>query len=97
MTKIISRPNETAVGEGDYLLRMSYEQLQYIGALVYNTRLGDGKYKEAAYEIVTSLEQLFDDDFIQDASADVNMRITIEDNYGNPVAEHHNDNICIEV
>ena len=95
--KIISRPEDMPVGQGEYLVRMDLAQLQFIGAMVYNTRLGPGTYKEAAYELVTVMDELFGDDFIQDAANTVNMSITVEDNRGNVIAEHSHDNICIEV
>jgi len=95
--KIISRPEDMPVGQGDFLVKMTLEQLQYIGAMLYNTRLGDGTYKDAAFELVGVMDDLFGDSFIQEASEAVDFSITIEDNRGNPVAEYHNSDICIEV
>lgn len=97
MTKIISRPDDQPAGEGEYLVRMDFEQLQYIGALVYNTRLGTDLYKEAAFRLVGVMDELFGDDFLEDASQAVNLTISIEDNRGNVIEQHGHDNICIEV
>lgn len=97
MTKIISRPDDQPAGEGAFTIRMDIEELQYIGALLYNTRLGDSVYKEAAYKLVNTLDELFGEDFIQDASNAVDMSITVEDDRGNVIDQHHNSNICIEV
>lgn len=97
MTKIISRPDDQPAGEGEYLVRMDFEQLQYIGALVYNTRLGTDPYKEAAFRLVGVMDELFGNDFLEDASRAVNMAVSIEDHRGNVIEQHGHDNICIEV
>lgn len=95
--KIISRPDDQPAGEGAFTLKMDFEELQYIGAMLYNTRLGSSVYKEAAFKLVTTLDELFGDDFIQDASEAVDMNISIEDDRGNTIALHNNSNFCIEV
>jgi hypothetical protein len=95
--KIISRPDDQPAGEGAFTLKMDFEELQYIGAMLYNTRLGSSVYKEAAFKLVTTLDELFGDDFIQDASEAVDMNISIEDDRGNAIALHNNSNFCIEV
>ena len=97
MTKIISRPDDQPAGEGAFTIRMDIEELQYIGAMLYNTRLGDSVYKEAAFKLVNTLDDLFGEDFIQDASTEVNMHVSIEDDRGNVIDVKHNSNICIEV
>jgi len=95
--KIISRPDDTPVGEGPYTIKMTAEELQFIGALTYNTRLGDGIYQEAAFKLTNTLEELFGEDFIQDASECVDFSMTIEDNRGNVLEQHHHSTITIEV
>lgn len=96
--KIISRPDDMPVGTGQFTVKMDYEELQYIGALVYNTRLGSGDpYKEAAFKLNNMLEELFGEDFISEAAACVDFSITIEDDRGNMVEQHGRDSVCIEV
>lgn len=95
--KITSRPEDMVSGEGPYVIRMTYEQLQYIGALLMITRLGDGLYKEAAFDLMNTIEEIFDDDFLQIASDNVDLSITIEDDKGNACEAYHSSVICIEV
>lgn len=97
MTKIISRPEDQPAGEGAFTVRMDFEELQYIAALLWNTRLGDGVYQEAAYKLTETMEELFGDTFTEESSDAVNMSITVEDNRGNAIDQYHNTNIVIEV
>lgn len=96
--KIISRPDDMPAGEGPFLLKMTAEELQYIGSMLWNTRLGDDSiYKEAAFKLTNTMEELFGEDFLQDASDVVDMSISVVDDQNNVIAIHHNSALCIEV
>ena len=97
MTKIVSRPEDYVAGAGPYAVRLEYDQVQLIAALLYNMRLGDDRYKIAAFELLNTIEEIFDEDFVQESSVDVDFEISIEDDCGNILERHNNSNIVIEV
>jgi len=85
---IVSRPQPSApstngLGTGSNTLNLTDEQLELVMALVYNCRLGTGTpYSQAAFELIGLIEDEFGDDFMQDASDNVNLQVTIEDEHG---------------
>lgn len=96
--KICSRPDETVAGSGPYTLRMDFNELQLIGALMYVTRLGSGsEYREAAHKIINTIEDMFGGDFLDDASSDVNMCVSLVDDDDDTIEQYHNSIIVIEV
>lgn len=95
--KIVSRPEDMVVGEGAYTMKLEFEELQFIGALLYMTRLGDTVYKEAAFNILNNIEELFDEDFIDEAAADVSLAISVLDGGGDIIEQHPYDRVVIEV
>jgi len=94
-----SRPEETedTVGSGPYLMRMEIEELQLLATFLWVTRLGKGPYKEAAFNLMNNIDALMGDDFMQEASEDVNMSISIVDDMDQVQSSHSYHEICIEV
>lgn len=82
---IRSRPvEEIKVGSGAISLNISIEQLYLITALACNCRLGQSSvYSQAAYDLITIIEDEYGDDFTSDACDDVGLQVTIEDGNGN--------------
>ena len=95
--KLQSRPEEEPAGTGPYALRMEYEELQYIGALLYITRLGQGPYKDAAFKLLSTLEEALGDEFIEEAAEQVDLSISVVDDDDAIKEQHHCSCICIEV
>ncbi len=97
--KITSRTTDSdaVAGEGEFTIRMTFEQLQFVAAMAYNTRLGSEPYKEAAYQLINTTEELFGDGFAEDAYFAVDMHISIEDDSGTIIARFQAEDITIEV
>jgi hypothetical protein len=87
--KIRSRPlpsQPATIGNGFIDLKLTSEQLELISALVYNCRLGNGSvYKTAAFEIIGMIEDEYGTDFMDDASDNVDLQVTVEDDASNVV------------
>lgn len=87
--KIYSRPSledgDMVIGGGSNLLKLTDEQLELIAALVCSCRLGQHTYANAAYEIVDMIETVYGSDWMHDASDNVDLQVTIEDNNGDVV------------
>lgn len=90
--KIQSRKQE-AGGTGAFNIHLDYEELEYIAALLYNTRLGtDSVYKQAAFKLMNTI------DFIAEAAERVDMSVSIVGADGTtPIATYSNSSICLEV
>ena len=95
--KLLSRPEDYVAGSGPYAVRLEYDQVQLIAALLYNIRLGDDQYKLAAFELMNTIEEMFDEDFCQEAADDVDLEISIIDANHDIIETYNNANICIEV
>ena len=99
MTKIVSRPAEgTSIGSGAYTLKVDMEELQLIGALVSITRLGHGSpYRDAAFKLMTSLEDEFGVDFTEDSSDAVDLSVSHVDDCDTILEQFHHSEIVLEV
>lgn len=79
---ISSRPSfdTSAIGPGPYLLALNLDQLELVAALISLVRLGQGhKYREAAYELSTMLDEVAGDlDFTFAAFNKVDPHVTID-------------------
>ena len=96
--KICSRPQEDTLGEGQFTLKVDMAELELIGALVYVTRLGRGApYKEAAYKLMTALEDEFGVDFTEDAANSVNLHVSKVDDCDTVIEQFHHSEIVLEV
>jgi len=84
--KIQSRPDEDSdtviIGTGGSQLNLTDEQLELIAALVSSCRLGKGTYANAAFEIITQIEDVYGSDFLGDAYDTVDPHVTVEDDRG---------------
>jgi len=82
MTIISSRPDSEA--SGVELNSLSIAELQLIGAYIWVTRLGKGisPYRDAAYTLMTKINNLMGDDFLEHASIDVDMVVHVIDSNG---------------
>lgn len=98
--KIFSRPESVVAGSGNYTIKMDFEELQLIAAVLFITRLGSGSpYRDAALKLLTTLEQgLFDSDFTAEAGDDVDLSISVLSDDGDTILkQYHHSTICIEV
>lgn len=98
--KIVSRPDVTTFGEGDYKLKVTFEQLQLIAAFCYSVRgsMKATEYGQAAYELMEVFEgQIFDDDFCATAWNNVDLIVSIEDDGGELLSQYAKENITFEV
>jgi hypothetical protein len=97
--KIQSRPEEAVAGSGEFTLRMSFEELQLIGTLMYITRLGVGSvYKQAAAKLLDTITEIFDDDFFDESAMDVDLHISItSDEDDDIIGQYPCANVIIEV
>lgn len=77
-----SRP---AAEEGLAVDGLSIHELELIAAFLWITRLGSGisVHRDAAFSLMTKIEQLMGLNFMQDAAIDVDMKINILDLNGN--------------
>lgn len=97
MTKLVSRPEDQIAGSGPYLMRMTYEELQFIAAMLYVTRVGHGIYQDAVFKLLNTVEEMTDEDFVEESSTDVCASFSVLDHRGDIIEQHSFDNICIEV
>jgi len=77
--KIRSRPllENIQVGHGPYSINVTFEELQLIGAYLFTTRLGQGSvYKRSALNLLNALDEVFDEDFTENAFTDVGLTIS---------------------
>jgi len=95
--KLSSRPDAMVVGSGPYTMKFELQDLELIGALLFITRLGNGTYKMAAYNMINSIESLLGEDFLEEASANVTPVFSVVDDRGDIIEQHSHDDICIEV
>ena len=57
-------PITNIVGNGDFIMALTAEQLELIGSMMGMIKLGNSPYQEAAYEIIEMLSDLTgDEDF----------------------------------
>lgn len=97
--KIVSRPEDQVAGEGPYSMRLSFEELELLAALLYVIRIGDGIYQDAALQLLTTVEELSDGDheFLEDSANIVNLTVSVLDDDDDIIEQHSYENICIEV
>lgn len=50
------------VGKGDFVMALTTDQLELIGAMMGMIKLGQSSYQEAAFEIIDMLDELTGDD-----------------------------------
>ena len=74
--KIVSRPDEQTFGAGAFAMRMSFEELEFIAGILHVTRLGTAQYQNAAYTLMTTIEDLFGSDFTTDSAAKINLHVS---------------------
>jgi hypothetical protein len=95
--KISSRPENEGMGSGPYSLNLTYEELEYIAALLYVTRLGTEVYKTAAFNLLNAIEDGCGPDFVETAAGSVCAAVSILDDDGEVTQEIDSDHFCIEV
>lgn len=91
MTRVISsRPDEE---EGTLSLHaLSDDELELIAALICTVRLGRGnKYREAAFDLITKIENIRDNRFLNQACDLVDYHVEIKDNRGNTIDKVSHD------
>lgn len=83
--KIQSRPTISTdeIGTGDITLRVNTEQLELIAALLCHCRLGTTGYPRAAAALIGAIENAYGDDWLMNASDNVDMQVNVEDRSGN--------------
>lgn len=93
MKNLTSRPEE---GEDPFQVQdFTIEELELISSLLYQVRLGGPTvYSKAALNILEKVSNYLDDDFLQNSSDKVNVKIEVLDINGSPVMifdNHHFD------
>jgi len=87
--KIKSRPDaddDAGIGTGFHRLQLDDAQLELVAALVYQCRLGQRTpYSVAAMELGDLIESYMGSDFSDNASNNVDLHVTIEDDFGGVV------------
>jgi hypothetical protein len=89
--KIKSRPgvdadDDLVIGNGLHRLQLDDYQLELVAALVYQCRLGQRTpYSVAAAELGDLIESRMGSDFADNASNNVDLHVTIEDDLGGVV------------
>jgi hypothetical protein len=78
---IRTRPSEDViVGDGEFLIAMSQDELTLLGALLGMVKLGQRQYQVAAMNLLDALEDITDNqDFSSDALADVQPILEVRD------------------
>jgi hypothetical protein len=78
---IRTRPSEDLiVGDGEYVIAMSIEEITLLGALLGMVKLGQRPYQVAAMNLLDALEDITDDqDFSTNALADVQPILEVRD------------------
>lgn len=76
-----SRPDEEVLA----LQRLTNEELQLISSFLWVTRLSRNvsPYRDAAFSLMTKIEELKGDKFMEHAAIDVDMVIDVTDGQGN--------------
>ena len=95
--KLASRPEDTTFGDGEYTLKLTFEQLEFLASMAYLTRLGDGEYKAAVFDLINTLEEAFDEDFLEEAFDNVSPNFSVVDDGGDTIDSYHGNQICIEI
>ncbi|WP_407305332.1 hypothetical protein [Acinetobacter sp.] len=92
-----SRPDELVVGSGPYTMKFKIEELELIGALLYVTRLGNGMYQDAAFNLIAAIESLMGGDFLEESSNAVSPIFSILDDQCDIIEQYSSESITIEV
>jgi hypothetical protein len=81
MTIMSSRPEDVGLP----LDGLTIPELQLITAFLYVTRFKSGVslHQDAAFSLLTKIEELMGDKFVADAAVDVDMKVDILDPHGN--------------
>lgn len=76
-----SRPDEVSLS----LEGITEEELELISAFLWITRLGKGVsvHRDAAFSLMTKIEELKGDKFMEHAALDVDMKVDVIDSNGN--------------
>lgn len=75
-----SRPEEEELT----IESLSIEEAQLIAAFLWSTRLGAGTpYRDAAFSLMTKIEEQYGDQFTEHAAIDVDLVVDIIDSNGN--------------
>jgi hypothetical protein len=97
---IRTRPStlDMIVGDGEFLIAMSQDEITLIGALLGLVKLGHKQYEQAAMNILEALEEITDDsEFCNTALADVQPVIDIRDPQTFDVIAQYDDTMIIEI
>ena len=99
MTVLSSRPWLADQDSGFKIEELDVSELKLISAFLWCTRLGQGisPYRDAAFTLMTKIEEVLGDDFIENAAIDVDLQVCVMDYQGNQIDRHSNANIEFEV
>lgn len=97
--KIRSREQEdiTRVGSGPFILAATKEQLRFIAALCFSTRLGTSTYKEAVFDLLVGIEAATNEHFAEESFNLIQPEITETNDRGSEIRRISTDNFIIEV
>ena len=87
-------PGVNIVGTGDFIMALTSDQLELIGALIGMVKLGDRPYQEAAFEIIEMLSDLTgDDEFTSFCLGTVQPVLEVHDDDYDIIATYDDDHI----
>jgi hypothetical protein len=86
------------VGDGEFLIAMSRDELTLLGALLGMVRLGQRPYQVAAMNLLDALEDITDNqDFSSDALADVQPLLEVREPVTFDIIGSYDDTHIIEI
>lgn len=99
MNVISSRPWLAEQNSGFKIEELDVDELKLISSFLWCCRLGHGisPYRDAAFTLMTKIEEVLGDDFIEEAAADVDLQVCVMDYQGNQIDRHSSANIEFEV
>lgn len=79
--------DDKGIGSGSIRLNVTEEQLELIAAYLAFTRLGNGTYKQAAYQLISAISNEYGEIFFDECMNNVDMYATIEDSAGDVILQ----------
>lgn len=95
-TRADSQDDDIHLGTGKFSLRLTEDQLRLIAAFLYITKLGHGGWNQEAYQIVSAIEDVSHDDFIEESFEYVQPFFSVTDDKDNIVETYSGNDIIID-
>lgn len=94
-----SRPWQLSDSTGVPITKFDTAELELIGAFLWCTRLGKGisPHRDAAFTLMSKIEEEMGANFLSDAAADVDLHVTVNNNLGQQIGRYHQSDVEFEV